>query len=305
MTKENDQALAKEINKLKKKLNAVILAHYYQPAEIQEIADILGDSLALSRKAAETEADVIVFCGVNFMAETAAIIAPEKQVLIPNNNAGCYLADTITLKQLQNLKQEHPEAVVVCYVNTTAAIKAESDICCTSSNSVKVVNSVAPEKEIIFIPDKNLCNYAAKKTKRKLICFEGYCNVHSDIKTSDIEAVKSKHPEAKVMAHPECSPDVLEMSDYVGSTAGMLVYPEDAKVDEFIVATEVGLLCELKNKYPDKVFYKIDKAVCPTMKLVSLESLKDCLINRKHEVKVDEEIASRARKAIERMLNIN
>jgi quinolinate synthase len=304
MNRENNQALVEEINKLKKQLNAVILAHYYQPPEIQEIADILGDSLALSRKAAKTEADVIVFCGVNFMAETAAIIAPQKQVLIPNNNAGCYLADTISLKQLKSLKQKYSEAVVICYVNTTAAIKAESDICCTSSNSVKVVNSVAPEKEIIFVPDKNLCNYTAKKSKRNLICFEGFCNVHSDIRTSDIKVMKNKHSEAKIMAHPECSPDVLEMSDYVGSTAGMLAYPEDTEADEFIVVTEIGLLHELKKKYPNKVFYEIEKAICPTMKLISLESLKDCLINRKHEVKVDEEIAGKARKSIERMLDI-
>lgn len=300
----NKETLIAEIIKLKKELNAVILAHYYQRPEMQDIADILGDSLALSRKAAEAKADIIVFCGVNFMAETAAIISPEKKVLIPVNNAGCYLADTINIEQLLDLKKKHPQAEVVCYVNTTAAIKAESDVCCTSSNSVKIVNSIDADKEIIFIPDKNLCSYTSKITKRDLICFQGSCNTHTDIKTSNIEKILKLHPEAKVMAHPECNPDVLEIADCVSSTAGMLKYAQESSASEFIVATEIGIIHQLKLKNPRKVFYPIEGAICPTMKLITLENLYECLRDQKYEVKIDKDIAEKARGSIERMLEV-
>ncbi|MDP8261246.1 MAG: quinolinate synthase NadA [Candidatus Kappaea frigidicola] len=304
MNKMDKATIVSEIIKLKKELNAIILAHYYQRPEIQDIADILGDSLALSRKAAETEADIIVFCGVNFMAETAAIISPEKKVLIPEKNAGCYLADTITVDELLELKGKYPQAEVICYINTTAAIKAESDICCTSSNSVKVVNSISPEKEIIFIPDKNLCSYTSKETNRNLICFQGSCNTHTNIKTDDLKHILSEHPQAKIMAHPECNPDILEMADCVSSTAGMLKYAKESPENVFVVATEIGILHQLKIDNPNKIFYPIEKAICPTMKLITLENLYACLKDQKHEVKVDESIAQKARGAIERMLEI-
>ena len=291
-----------KIKKLKNKLNAVILAHYYQLPEIQDIADILGDSLALSRKAAKTEADIIVFCGVNFMAETAAIISPEKKVLIPDNNAGCYLADTITLGDLKNLKKQHPNAAVVCYVNTAAAIKAESDICCTSSNAARIVNSLSRDREIIFIPDKNLCSYTSKITGRSLICFDGFCNAHTDIKREDIKSILNNHPAAKVLAHPECSPQVIDMADCVSSTEGILKYAEESPEKEFIVATEKGIIHQLKLHSPHKIFYELKKAFCPTMKLVTLNNLYTCLKEQKYEVKVAENIAKRARSAIEKML---
>lgn len=304
MTKMDKETLVAEIVKLKTEFNAVILAHYYQLPEIQDVADILGDSLALSRRAAKTEADIIVFCGVNFMAETAAIVSPDKKVLIPQKNVGCYLADTITVDELLEFKKKHPRAEVICYVNTTAAIKAESDICCTSSNSIRVVNSISPEKEIIFIPDKNLCDYTSKKTNRNLICFQGACDTHTDIKIYDIEKILKNHPKAKIMAHPECNSDVLEMADYVGSTSGMLEYAKSSLEKEFIVATEIGIIHQLKRDNPDKEFYPLEEAICPTMKLITLESLYRCLKEQKYEVKVDEAIAQKARGAIERMLEI-
>ncbi len=304
MSKMDKETLVSEILKLKTELNAVILAHYYQLPEIQDAADILGDSLALSRRAAKTKADIIVFCGVNFMAETAAIVSPEKKVLIPEKNVGCYLADTITVDELLKLKKKHPRAEVICYVNTTAAIKAESDICCTSSNSIKIVNSISPEKEIIFIPDKNLCDYTSKKTNRNLICFQGTCDTHTDIKTYDIERILKKHPKAKIMAHPECNSDVLEIADCVSSTAGMLEYAGDSPEKEFIVATEIGIIHQLNLDNPEKEFYPLEKAICPTMKLITLESLYSCLKEQKYEVKIDEAIAQKARVAIERMLEI-
>ncbi len=304
MTKMDKETLIAEIKKLKNELNAVILAHYYQRPEIQDIADILGDSLALSRKAAETKADIIVFCGVNFMAETAAIVSPDKKVLIPEKNAGCYLADTITIKELLELKEKHLQAEVVCYVNTTAAIKAESDICCTSSNSVKVVNSISQDKEIIFIPDKNLCSYTSKETNRNLICFQGSCDTHTNIKTAEIEKILSAHPQAKVMAHPECNPDVLEMADCVSSTAGMLKYAKASPATEFIVATEVGIVHQLEFDNPEKDFYPIENAICPTMKLITLENLYTCLKEQKYEVSINEAIAQKARESIKRMLEV-
>jgi quinolinate synthase len=304
MSQVDKKKLISEISRLKQELNAVILAHYYQLPEIQDIADILGDSLALSKKAANTKADIIVFCGVNFMAETAAIISPQKKVLIPQKNAGCYLADTIHIDELKKLKKEHPEAVVVCYVNTTAAIKAESDICCTSSNSVRVVNSIDPKKEVIFIPDRNLCSYTAKITKRELICFQGSCDVHVNIKASDIKDILSKHPRAKVMAHPECNPGVVELADCVCSTAGMLKYAKESPENEFVVATEVGIIHQLQLHNPNKKFYALEKAICPTMKLINLESLYTCLKEQRYVIKIDSAIAQKARGAIEAMLEV-
>lgn len=303
--KKPDKELIKEITDLKKKRNAVIIAHYYQRPEVQDAADLLGDSLALSRAAAETNAEVIVFCGVNFMAETASILSPDKKVIIPVRDAGCPLADTIDVKGLREMKKKHPAALVVCYVNTAAEIKAESDICCTSSNSIKVVNSLPPDKEIIFVPDKNLCDYTSSVTGRRLICWQGDCATHANIKADEIKEALKLHPSAKVMVHPECTAEVIGMADCVGSTAGMLRYAGESSAGEFIVGTEVGIIHQLKIENPFKVFYPtLEPALCPTMKLITLEKVLWSLENLSHEVKVAEDIRIKAKRSIDGMLAI-
>ena len=305
-SKKTNQILDK-IKRLKKERRAVVLAHNYQTSEVQDIADFTGDSLELSRKAAETEAKVIVFCGVNFMAETASILSPDKKVIIPDNQAGCTLADMITADKLKTLKSRHPEAVVVSYVNTTAEVKAESDICCTSSNSIQVVNSIPRDKEIIFVPDKNLCRFTQEETSRKLICWQGWCSTpHTNISAEDIKKSKQAHPDAKVMVHPECNPEVIDLADEVVSTSGMLRFAKRSKATEFIVGTEIGMLYSLKKANPKKEFYPAnDKAICPTMKLITLEKVYQALKDLVYIVKVEESIRQRAKKAIDRMLEVS
>ncbi len=292
--------LIEKINSLKKEKNAVILVHNYQNPEIYEVADFLGDSLDLSRNAAETDADVIVFCGVRFMAETAKILSPDKTVLLPDIEAGCQMADMVMAEEVKALKEQFPGVPVVCYVNTTAEVKAESDICCTSANGVKVVNSL-PGKDVIFVPDKNLGSYAGSQTKKNMVLPEGYCYVHDNIKPEDVLKAKKEHPAAKIVAHPECREEVLELADSIESTSGMLRYANESNSNEFIIVTEVGMTERLKREIPDKKFYPVGK-VCINMKKITLEKVLTALENEQYKIEVKEDIRLRAKKALDKML---
>jgi len=296
--------LAKKILELKKKRNAIILAHNYQLPEVQDIADFHGDSLELSRMAAKTDAEIIVFCGVHFMAETASILCPQKLVLMPDIFAGCPMANMITSEQMRNLKREHPKAAVVGYVNTSAEVKAELDVCCTSTNAVAVVNAMIKE-EIIFVPDKYLADYVSKQTGRALISWDGFCPTHIKILPEDIKRERKFHPFAKVMVHPECLSQVVAMADVVLSTSKMCKYAKETDTKEFIVGTEVGLIYRLKQDNPKKEFYPAsERAVCPNMKRTTQEKILWSLEELKEEVRVSDEIRQRAKKAIDRMLEI-
>jgi len=302
---KRDDELINEIVELKKKRNAVILVHNYQLPEVQDIADFRGDSLELSRAAAKIDAKVIVFCGVYFMAETASILSPDKMVIMPDASAGCPMANMLDADELRKLKIEHPQAVTVGYVNTSAAVKAELDYCCTSTNAVAVVNKLADKKEIIFVPDKYLADYVSKKTGRKLITWHGFCPTHVRILPEDVIREKKFHPEAKVMVHPECLPEVVNMADVVLSTSQMCKYAKESTAKEFIIGTEAGLVYRLKQDNPDKEFYLAsERAVCPNMKRTTLEKVLWALEELKDEVKVPEEIRKKAHLAIERMLAI-
>ncbi len=299
------ESLVEKIKELKKQRNAVILVHNYQRPEVQDIADYVGDSLGLSIAASKTEAELIVFCGVHFMAETAAIICPDKKVIMPDVNAGCPMADMITVEKLRELKSKHPGAPVVCYVNTSAAVKAEVDICCTSANAVKVVNSL-PSEEVIFIPDKFLGMYVQSKVPNKrLILYEGYCPTHAKILSEHVQKAKVQHPRAAVIVHPECRPEVIAMADAALSTEGMLKFVRESKADEFLIGTETGIIYRMRKENPGKKFFAItDLAICPNMKLTTLEKVLWSLEDLKTEVKVDRDITDRARQAIEKMLQI-
>ena len=304
MIKEDKQLVVK-IKQLKKKRNAIILVHNYQLPEVQDIADFRGDSLELSRIAAKTEAAVIVFCGVYFMAETASILSPEKKVIMPDVSAGCPMADMMNADDLRKLKKQHPKAVAVGYVNTSAAVKAELDYCCTSANAVAVVNALKQKKEIIFVPDKYLADYVSKQTGRKLISWHGFCPTHVKILPEDLIREKKFHPQAKVMVHPECLAGVAVLADVVLSTSQMAKYVKEDPADEFIIGTESGLIYRLKQDNPDKEFYLAsERAVCPNMKRTTQEKVLWALEELKEEVKVSEEIRKKARLAIERMLAI-
>ncbi len=300
------ESLIEKINKLKKEHNAVILVHNYQIGEVQDIADHLGDSLGLSLQAAKTKADVIVFCGVHFMAETAAIISPDKKVVVPDVSAGCPMADMITPEELIKLKAKHPGAKVVSYVNTTAAVKAESDICCTSANAAKVVDSIKDTNEIIFTPDKYLGHYTSTKVKdKKFIFWDGYCPIHVKILPEHIKKQKDEHPKAEVMVHPECRPETIALADQVLSTGGMMKYAKESKAAELIIGTETGILYRLRKENPDKKFYAATElAVCPNMKKTNLEKVLWSLEDLKTEITIPKQIAERARSAIEKMLEI-
>ena len=300
-----NEMLKKKIEKLKKKRNAVIIVHNYQRDEVQEIADISGDSLALSQAAVRTDAEVIVFCGVQFMAESASILNPGKKVLLPVKEAGCPLADMITPEKLRAKKKEHPGAAVVCYVNSSAEVKAESDIACTSSNAIEVVKSLK-EKQVIFVPDKNLGRYVQSQVPEKEIIFwEGFCPTHIRVQEEDIVKAKKAHPGAEVIAHPECNPEVLALSDHICSTGGMFTYVKSSKSKEFIIGTECGMLYKLNKENPDKKFYlPTPNLVCANMKLITLGWVAHSLENLVYEVKVSEVIREKAKKTLERMLAV-
>lgn len=300
-----------EIEKLKKEKNAVVLAHYYQEPDIQDIADYLGDSLGLSQEAAKTDADVIVFAGVHFMAETAKILSPEKKVLLPDLKAGCSLSDSCPPRLFAKFKEKYPDHLVITYVNCTAELKALSDIVCTSSNAVQIVNSLPKDAKIIFGPDRNLGAYVAKKTGRDLVLWNGACMVHEIFSEQRIFKLRAENPNAKFIAHPECEEIVLRMADYIGSTTGLLNYTITHPAKEFIVATESGIIHQMEKSNPDKVFIPAPPNntcacnECPHMKLNTLEKLYICLKNELPEVTISSQIIQKARKPIERMLEIS
>jgi len=297
--------LISRINDLRKEHDAVILAHNYQLPEIQDIADFTGDSLGLSIQASRTKADTIIFCGVYFMAETAKILSPNKTVIIPEPQAGCPMADMITVEQLKEMKSRYPQARVLSYVNTTAEIKAESDVCCTSANAVEVLNNMFDENEqILFVPDKYLALYAASCTNRNVIPWKGYCPSHARILPEDITRRKQEHPQAKVLAHPECNGCVLAQADEVLSTSGMLRYVRESAAREFIIATEIGMLYPLQKENPEKEFYPAsDLAVCRNMKKVTLNKLYRTLKERAPAVTLSDDIIQRAQKSLNAMVD--
>lgn len=300
----NDQ-LVEKINRLKAEKNAVILAHNYQLGAVQDIADYTGDSLGLSVQAANTDADVIVFCGVRFMSETAKILSPDKTVLLPDRASGCPMAAMINAEELEALKSQHPGALVVCYVNTTAEIKAHSDYCCTSSNAVKLVESLPADKKIIFVPDRNLGSYVKEKTGRDIVLYPGYCSTHTLISAMDIREKRQEYPGAEVLAHPECTPDVRELADKLLSTGQMLSYAGRSQGGEFIIATELGILHTLKKENPGKKFYAAtENAVCVNMKQINLEKILFALENMQFEIELSEETIKAARKSLDRMLEV-
>lgn len=302
---EDREELKKSIKKLLKKRNAILLAHNYEPPEIQDIADLCGDSLELSIKASQTDADVIVFCGVHFMAETASILCPEKTILLPAADAGCPMADMITAKGLIEKRKEMPDVWVISYVNTSAEVKAESDVCCTSANVIQVVNAVPPDKPILMTPDKNLAQYALNHTGRNISYWEGYCPIHNNLRVEQVLKVKNAHPGAPFLAHPECPPEILALADEIKSTSGILAYAAQSNKKEFIIGTEVGILHPLKEANPGKTFIPADPGMfCPDMKKIGLAQIQLALESMGPEVRVPEEIRVRAKAAVERMLAI-
>lgn len=295
-----------KINKLKKEKNAVILVHNYQLPEIHDIADFVGDSLGLSIEAAKTDADMIVFCGVHFMAETAKILSPQKTVLLPDKNAGCPMADMIDAQSLKALKAKHPQAVALCYVNTSAAVKAECDYCCTSANAEKMVRHILTKhQEIIFVPDKYLAQFVSSKVGCDFIYWNGYCPTHAGIIPEHILRARELHPRAKVIVHPECSPELTALADIVTSTEGMCRYVKNTAETEFIIGTEIGIIYRMQKENLGKKFYPAsERAVCPNMKRTSLEKVFWSLTDMVHEITVPREIMDKARLSIERMLKI-
>ncbi len=305
LTIERMYELKERIRGLLKEKNAILLAHNYQRPEIQDVADLCGDSLELSIKASKTEKDVIVFCGVHFMAETASILSPNKTVLLPVAAAGCPMADMITARELIEEKRENPGRVIVSYVNTTADVKAESDICCTSANVVRVVESIDPDKEIFMTPDKNLAQYAKSRTQRKITWWKGFCPTHNNLKPSQVKKVKEENPDALFLAHPECTPEVLALADEIKSTSGILAFVKNSLHKKFIIGTENGILHPLSKANPDKEFIPADPdMICANMKKTGLLDVVKALEQMKTIVKVPEEIANRARSAVEKMLAI-
>jgi quinolinate synthase len=296
--------LPERILALKERRDAVILAHNYQPGDIQDLADFVGDSLELSRKAAGAKGKVIVFCGVDFMAETAAILSPQKTVLLPAGDACCPMAEMISAEDVRMLRERHPKAAVVAYVNTSAAVKAESDICCTSANAVQIVNSLE-EDQILFVPDRNLGLYVARFTEKKVLSWDGFCFVHDRYTAADVEKAKREHPDAELLVHPECRPEVIDLADAVFSTSGMIHHACAGKQDGYIIGTEVGILHRMRKLCPEKQYYPLSSyAVCENMKKTTLELLYRALESMSPVITVEEPVASRARAAIERMLAV-
>ncbi|ADQ46344.1 quinolinate synthetase complex, A subunit [Caldicellulosiruptor kronotskyensis 2002] len=301
----NIEVLKNEIYKLKEEKNALIVAHNYQIDEVQEIADFVGDSFYLSKVCAERPEKVIVFCGVHFMAESAKILSPNKKVLLPEIDAGCPLADMVTAEDVENLKKKYPDYSIVCYINSPASVKAKSDVICTSSNAVKIVREF-PNDKIIFLPDKNLGSFVKKQVPEKdIILWEGFCITHYKIKKEDVEKAKSLHPNALVLVHPECRPEVVELADFVGSTKQIIDFATASKEKEFIIGTEMGVLYSLKKLNPDKKFYILHPGmICPNMKKNTLQSVRDALLYERYQIEVEEEIMEGAKKALSKMLEI-
>lgn len=301
----NKKELTDNIEVLKKQRNAVIVAHSYQNDDVQEIADIVGDSFALSRFCASSSYDVIVFCGVHFMAESAKLLSPDKTVLLPEKDAGCPMADMVTAEALREAKKQYPNAAVVCYINSTAEVKAECDICCTSSNALQVIRSLE-QKDILFVPDCNLGSYVAKQVPEKnIILWKGFCTTHHRIRRDDVIKVRELHPDAILLVHPECRPEVVELADYVGSTKQIIDYASSSDKSKFIIGTEMGVLYKLKKDNPEKKFYLLSTGlVCPNMKKTSLQSVYEALRDMKTNIVLDETISERARVPLDRMLQI-
>lgn len=304
--------LREQIAELKKQKRAIILAHYYTNAEVQQIADFVGDSLALSQKAAKVDADIILFAGVKFMAETAKVLSPEKRVLLPVVEAGCSLADSCEAEELRKAREENPDHIVVSYVNTSVEVKALTDICCTSSNALQIIEALPKEQKILFVPDRNLGSYINRCTGRDMKLWNGCCLVHEEFSVEKIEALKRLHPEAKVLVHPECKPEVVALADYAGSTAGILSYCGREDVQEVIVVTESGILFEMQERYPEKKFYLVEPekgcescVSCRDMKKVTLENIYKTLQEESPEVVIDEDIRKAAEGSIVRMLEMS
>lgn len=301
----DQQELHEQIKQLKEQRNAIILAHNYQRPEVQDIADYVGDSLGLSQQAAETEAEVIIFCGVHFMAETAYILSPDKTVVLPDIEAGCPLADMVSVQSLRQRKKELPDHTVVTYINSSADVKAESDICCTSSNAVRIIDSLSNDK-ILYIPDKNLALWARKQTGKDIQIWPGFCPTHHHIKAGQIIELKKQNQNCEFMAHPECIPEVLEVADFVGSTSAMFKYARQSKASTIIVGSEMGMLHRLKKENPEKTFLLANKqVVCPNMKRTTLAKVRDALISLEPKITVDESIRVKALVSVQKMLEVS
>ena len=305
--------LEAQINRLRDEMNAVILAHYYQEEEIQDIADFIGDSLDLSRKAAETDAEVIVFCGVKFMAEVAKILSPQKQVLLPDLKAGCSLEDSCPPDKFAEFRRQHPDHIALTYINCSADVKALSDIIVTSTNSEAIINQIPEDKPILFSPDKYLGGYLAKKTGRDMTLWPGTCQVHEQFSEEQVVKLRTRYPDAKIIAHPECPPNLLEYADHIGSTSSLLKFTDSDDAKEFIVLTEPGIIHQMKKKNPDKKFYDVGGTeggcehcnACPYMKLNTLEKLYLCMVNRAPEIELDEETRLKAKESLDKMLEMS
>jgi quinolinate synthase len=302
--REQTEQYKERLQQLKKERNAIILAHYYMRPEVQAVADYIGDSFGLAQKAKETDADVILFCGVHFMAESAKILNPDKIVLMPDERSGCPMADMVTAEGLRKLKAQHPNATVVAYVNSSAEVKAETDICCTSSNALKVIEA-APGDEIIWVPDKNLGHYVAQHTNKKMIIWQGYCNTHDLLTPEEVKELKAQYPHAPIVVHPECRPEVVELGDFVGSTTGILKFCRETDYTDYIVATEEGVRYMLEKESPNKRFHFASRfMVCPNMKVHNVKKMVRALETMQPRIEVDPEIAEKARRALDRMLEI-
>ncbi len=300
----NESKLTSEIRRLLKERNGLLLAHNYQNRDVQDIADMTGDSLGLAIEASETEAEVIVFCGVHFMAESVAILSPDKTVLLPRIDAGCPMADMITKDEAVKFKESYPEAELVTYVNSTAEVKSVSDVCCTSANAIRVVGSVRTDT-VLMAPDKNLAQYTARFTDKEVIWWEGFCPTHQDLTPEELLETKNRHPDAEILVHPECRPEVIDIADYVASTSGMLAHAKKSVKMKFIIGTEIGLIHPLKKGSPEKEFIPAsEKMICPDMKLTTLNDIYDCLVEMKGVVDVSEEIRAKAKISLDRMLQV-
>lgn len=302
----NQKEIIQEINRLKEEKDAIILAHNYQIPEVQEVADIVGDSLALSKAAAEVDNKLIVFCGVHFMAESAKILSPSKKVLLPARDAGCPMADMITAEDLRKYKAENPNTTIVTYVNSSAEVKAESDICCTSSNALKIIKSLDTDN-ILFVPDQNLGRYVKEKVKDKNIeLWPGFCITHHRVKGTEVDKVRKAHPDAEILAHPECNEEVVNAADFIGSTSQIINYAAESAKDKFIIGTEMGVLHKLEKDNPNKKFYLLSTGlICANMKKTTLKDVYEGLKNDQHEIHVDEEIRKKALKSLDRMLELS